>query len=254
MSTNATLAATEQTDAPISTSHTHLAPPFGPPWMKYVSPDPIGYWCSVQLDSGTGAGVIRLGADPHPPTAALAIGWCWGGWKRRISVQIQTAFTVVVRCDRVIFNGEGTFVPRCFLTLRPVAGGPDILNSVVLYRGQTSYVTVVAPWSPVLPAPYDYELQVAFNVRASYSGAKNPQGEVRATIQSVVSYYAFPIAAEGASELDAATPASGSETENGVLDRHELARALADLERNAKQFEIESERAALAAGLETLVG
>ena len=148
-------------------------------------------------------------------------------------MQLATAFVAKVFCHDVDFEGGGTWVPRCFMTLKQVGGGINIENSAVLAQGHESTVVLTAPQSPWLPAAVVYDLTVTFNVRSSYSGTKNPKGSVDATITSLDSYFAFPTAAEGAPEL-AAAPARAAEGENGALDRNELARALADLERNAK--------------------
>lgn len=226
MSTNATPAAAEPMPAPVPTFHTELAPPFGSGWSTYVAPVPKGYLASARLDSVGGTGTLELNAKPHPPDAPLTIGWYWAGWKRRVSVQLATAFIVDVTClDIRRGNLSGTWVPRCFVTLRPVAGGADIVNSVVLERGQSAYVVIVAPQSPNLPASVQYDLMVAFNIRASYSGAKNPQGTLVAKIDHVRSVFAFPTLAAGAPEFEP----------------QELAAALADLERDAEVAAIASD-------------
>lgn len=253
MSANATLAVTDPVPTPGATWCTHLAPLFGPPWKTYVGPVPKGYWATARLDSGTGAGVLGLGAKPHPPTEPLTIGWFWAGWTRQVSVIWPTVFVVDVHCDGVTFNGSGTWVPRCFLTLRKVGGRPEdiFIGDAVLSPGRSVQVTVIAPGSTNLADPVLYDLEIAFNVRASYKGATNPQGELRATIQKVKSCIAFPTAAEGASEL-AAEVSARQETEGGGLDAKELASALAELASKAKVFEIESDQAALTGGLVSL--
>lgn len=229
-------AAAEETSLPVPTWHTHLAPPFGAGWTCFVAPPPRGYRSSAVKDPYDGSVTLQLDARPHAADAPLTIGWTWAGWKRRVSVQLATAFTVEVRdvIARPRYNG-GTWVPRCVVTLRPVAGGEDIFNRVVLSTGTTSYVTVVAPQSPNLPVPVQYDLMVAFNVRASYQRTGNPQGTLHGRMSRVWSQFAFPTLAEGGIELPAEAV---SRFDDDDLDPKELGAALADLDRNA-EFESE---------------
>lgn len=228
MSTNTTLVAAEPAAALIPTYCTRLAPPFETEWSLFPGPLPIGFTGNSQLDPTRGWGELVLDAKPHPPDSPLVIGWYWRGWRRRVSVLWPTAFVASVFCDDVKVSGGGTWVPRCFLTLKPVGGNSTIESSGVLAKGHSTLVTVVAPPSSTPWAPIAYELSVAFNVRSSYSASANPKGKVQATLKSLESCFLFPTAAEGAPELAATARSFHPESIDGALDRQELAAALAE--------------------------
>ena len=232
MSTHATATAdaTATAEHPIPTLRTDLAPPFGTGWSRVIAPVPKGYTASATLYDNDGRGELTLNAKSHPPDAPTTIGWYWAGWQRRVSVQLATVFIVEIADVDIDFRGGGVFRARCFITLRPAGGGPEIYNEVLLTEGANAYVAVVAPQSPILPAPVQYDLKVNFNVRAVYSGDQNPRGTLRARIKSVHSVFAFPTLAEGAAE----TTAAGDD----ALDLQELGAAFADLDRNAEVSEI----------------
>jgi hypothetical protein len=234
MSTNttATAAATaaEQIPTPVPTLRTHLAPPFGAGWTRVIAPVPKGYTASATLYDNDGRGELTLNAKPHPPDAKTTIGWYWAGWQRRVSVQLATVFIVEITDVDVDFRGGGVWKPRCFVTLRPVGGGEDLYDEVLLGEGGDAFVAVCAPQSPILPASVQYDLKVNFNVRAVYSGDQNPRGTLRARIRSVRKVFAFPTLAEGAAERTAGG--------DDALDPKELGAALADLDRNAEVSEI----------------
>lgn len=224
----------------VPTLHADLAPPFGAEWTRVVPPPPPGYTASAELDSGSGHGTLTLKARPHPADAPTTIGWYWAGWERRIDVQLATAFLVAVRCHGFSFSGGGICVPRCFLTLRPVEGGPEYYQSVVLEPrppgAEPQYLSVVVPQSPRLPASVRYTLKVNFNLRAVFSKAQNPSASLDATIEKVYSTFAFPTVADASDRRAGATAADGD------LDPAELAAALAALGRDGRTLDADPER------------
>lgn len=222
-----------------------LAPPFGAGWTRVTAPPPPGYTASAQLDSGTGHGGLTLAARPHPPNAPTTIGWYWAGWERHVDVQIATAFTVGVRCHRFRVTGGGICVPRCFLTLRPVDGGAEYYQSVVLDQRppgeEPQYLSVVVPQSPHLPGFVRYTLKVHFNLRGVYSKAQNPSASLDATIEQVYSNFAFPFPTATAA-ADDADRSAGTAPADGDLDPAELAEALAALGRDGQAVATDSDR------------
>ncbi|MCB1035371.1 MAG: hypothetical protein KDD47_16220 [Acidobacteria bacterium] len=212
----------------------HLAPPFGSTWSLFSSRVPDGFWGVSRLDPGRGTAVLQLGAEPTVPNLPTTIGWYWLGAKRRLSVTFPTLFVVTLRCDDVVFQGGGTFVPRAFLTLTRV-GGQRIEQSAVLAAGRTAVLVAATSGSGT------YDLTVELNARAVYSGSQRPYGEVRATFLSVDALSSF-----GASEAREKAAATGD------LDAEELARALAERQEGALVHTFDSDREALTAGLVTL--
>lgn len=221
-----------------------LAPPFGGEWTRVIAPPPPGYRFRAELDSATGGGRLELEAKPHPPNAPTTIGWSWAGWERRVHVQLATAFTVQVVCNAFDFNRSGLCVPRCFLTLRPVEGGQDLYQSVVLtpprpgQPPEPQYLTVVVPQSPRLPASVPYLLKVNFNLRGVYSKAQSPHAKLDGTVQLVQRSFAFPTVAEARS-LAADGAEAGAAPADDDLDPTELASAFADLDREAERLATE---------------
>ncbi len=244
-------AASPATSEPVlvPTLHTDLAPPFRAEWTRVVAPPPPGYTASAQLDPDDGQGVLTLKARPHAPNAPTTIGWFWAGWERRVDVQLATAFRVTVRCHRFTLRGGGICVPRCVVTLRPLEGGPEIYESVVLdprspWEASQSLV-VVAPQSSRLPATVPYVLGVTLNLRAVYSKAQNPDAILDATIENVRRSFGFPTAADVSARAAGAAdgvPADDGAPEDGDLDPAELAEALAALRRNDQAVAADSDR------------
>lgn len=218
----------------VSGSSTHvqqsrLGPPFYDPWKIYQGPKPHGFFCRTMLDSYTGQMWAEMGAEPHPPSTGLTIGWCWWGFKR-LNLRFYTPgrLIAVVRPTQisVVHNG-GNWVPKASLSLHK---GRTLIEENIrnLYMGQDTVVSVR------VPQPGHYDVSVGGSVRAVYSGSASPYGVVDARILGL---FFLPFGALQPAELE---QAAGEDAAADAMPVH------ADENLEPSTAELEAQQQALA--------